>query len=200
MQHARDVAALLEVKYPDLTWHLYRRGMDTNYTTFEIKKRSGGTREIRAPISALKILQEKLCYILQLIYRVRRPVHGFAIGRSIVSNASPHVGKSFVLSVDIEDFFPSINFGRVRGMFMAAPYDVPERAATVLAQLCCYDNQLPQGAPTSPVVSNMVCGKLDSELHRLARRNRCVYTRYADDLTFSPWNPDVTRFPRALVD
>ena len=83
---------------------------------------------------------------------------------------------------------------------MATPYDVPERAATVLAHMCCFENELPQGAPTSPIVSNMVCGKLDSELHRLARRNRCVYTRYADDLSFSPWNPSIGRFPSALAE
>ncbi len=196
---ARDVARLLEVSYPDLTWHLYRRGMSTNYRSFEIQKRAGGSRRIAAPISPLKILQAKLAHVLQLVYRVRRPVHGFALGRSIVSNAKHHVGKSFVLNVDLERFFPSINFGRVRGMLMATPYNVPERAATVLAHMCCFENELPQGAPTSPVVSNMVCGKLDSELHRLARRNRCVYTRYADDLSFSPWNPSVSRFPSALA-
>lgn len=196
---ARDVAGLLEVSYPDLTWHLYRRGMSANYRSFNIQKRAGGSRRISAPISPLKILQAKLAHVLQLVYKVRRPVHGFALGRSIVSNAKHHVGKSFVLNVDLECFFQSINFGRVRGMLMATPYNVPERAATVLAHMCCFENELPQGAPTSPVVSNMVCGKLDSELHRLARRNRCVYTRYADDLSFSPWNPSVSRFPSALA-
>ena len=196
----RDVAELLEVDYSDLTWHLYRRNMATNYTSFEIRKRSGGTRRISSPVSSLKILQQKLAYVLQLVYTVRKSVHGFAQGRSIVSNAHQHVGKSFVLNVDLEDFFPSINFGRVRGTFMATPYDIPEPAATVLAQMCCFDNELPQGAPTSPVVSNMICGKIDSELHRLARRNRCIYTRYADDLSFSPLNPSVRRFPRALAE
>jgi len=90
-----------------------------------------------------------------------------------------------VLNIDLSDFFPSINFGRVRGLFMHFPYNIPEGAATVLAQLCCHDNQLPQGAPTSPVVSNMICARLDSQLRLLAKENRCMFSRYADDLSFS---------------
>lgn len=79
---------------------------------------------------------------------------------------------------------------------MALPYHVPHEAATVLAQICCFKNQLPQGAPTSPVVSNMICSKLDSQLQALAKEHRCVYTRYADDITFST---SLKSFPRAVA-
>ena len=90
-----------------------------------------------------------------------------------------------LFGLDLKDFFPSINFGRVYGMFQARPYQLPQRVATILAQLCCYGNYIPQGAPTSPVISNMICSKLDGELQRFARIIRCNYTRYADDITFS---------------
>lgn len=185
LRTGRDVANILEVSYSDLTYYLYRKPMQSNYREFSITKRSGGLRTICAPISPIKILQKKLNYILQLIYTPKRCVHGFINNRSVLTNAQSHVRKTVLLNIDLSDFFPSINFGRVRGMFMARPYNVKVGAATVLAQICCYDGCLPQGAPTSPVVSNMICGKLDSDLLRLSRRFRCTYTRYADDITFS---------------
>lgn len=90
-----------------------------------------------------------------------------------------------MLNVDLQDFFPTINFGRVRGLFMAKPFGATPRVATILAQICCHDNSLPQGAPTSPVISNLICFRMDAQLLRLAAEHRCVYTRYADDMTFS---------------
>lgn len=192
----QDVAHLLEVKYSDLVYLIYRKKPETNYTTFQIKKRSGGFRDICAPISTLKILQRKLNHVLQLIYEPRPCVHGFTRDRSIVTNAQTHIRKNHVLNLDIKDFFPSINFGRVRGMFLAKPYEVPEKPATVLAQICCFDNYIPQGAPTSPVISNMICSKLDGELQRLAQKFHCTYTRYADDITFSS---TTRKFPKILA-
>lgn len=196
MTQPRDVAELLEVGYDRLKYHLYIAPDARKYTAFSIPKSSGGQRAILAPISALKIIQRKLAHVLEAVYMVRAPVHGFVQGRSILTNARYHARKRYVLNVDIQDFFPSINFGRVRGMFMATPYNLQPPVATVLAQICCFDNQLPQGAPTSPIVSNMICAKLDSELRLLARDNRSFYTRYADDLTFST---TTRRFPGSLA-
>jgi len=147
-----------------------------------------------APVGPLKTLQRRLSQILNLAYRTKSPVHGFVLHKNIVTNAASHVRQRVVLNLDLEDFFPSLNFGRVRGMFMSPPYSVPAPAATALAQLCCHNNQLPQGAPTSPIISNMILARLDSELLALAMQNRSVYTRYADDLTFS------TSSPRGLND
>lgn len=194
LQSAGDVADLLEVPYWHLRYLLYRAGERYAYRTFHIRKRSGGLREIAAPAPSIGILQSKLNTVLQLVYSPKPSVHGFVKGRSILTNAARHARKRFVLNIDLEEFFPSINFGRVRGMFMAKPYQVGERAATWLARLCCHGNELPQGAPTSPMVSNMICARLDSELQRLARDHKCTYTRYADDLTFS------TTFPAFPVD
>ena len=181
----RSVARLLEVTYPTLVYHLFRVPEHRRYKEFWLRKRTGGLRRIESPQTHLKILQQKLSAVLALVYEPRRCVHGFVKGKSIVTNAERHTGKEWVLSVDLHDFFPSINFGRVRGLFMAKPYSLPDPAATVLARICCHDNRLPQGAPTSPVVSNMICAPLDRELMTLAATRNLHYTRYADDLTFS---------------
>jgi RNA-directed DNA polymerase len=134
--------------------------------------------------------------LLQLVYRSKTCVHGFLPDRNILTNAKVHVRKEHVLNVDMSDFFPSINFGRVRATFMARPYSRNADVSTVLAQICCFNNQLPQGAPTSPVVANMVCGRLDGDLQTLARHFNCAYTRYADDITFST---DMPEFPSDLA-
>jgi len=196
LKKREDIADLLEIPYNTLIFHLYRTLNIYKYKTFSIPKKSGGERKICAPITTLKILQRKLAYALKNVYRTKPSVHGFVDRRSIVTNATTHASKGCLLNIDIHDFFPSINFGRVRGMFMAKPYNLPEKVATTLAQICCYENQLPQGAPTSPIVSNMICAKMDSELQRIARRYRCTYTRYADDITISSAR---STFPNALA-
>ncbi len=191
-----DVADLLEISDSHLVHILFRSVSRRAYRFFSIPKKSGGTRLIAAPPPSLQILQSKLNYVFQEVYRRKRAAHGFVRSRSVLTNAIPHLGKRWVLNVDLMDFFPSINFGRVRGMFMGKPYQVGPSAASVLARICCNDNSLPQGAPTSPMVSNMVCARLDGELQRLARDHRCSYTRYADDITFSA---SQRRFPTALA-
>jgi RNA-directed DNA polymerase len=194
----QDVADLLEVDRAHLNYHLQISPRSTRYTTFEIPKRTGGTRKITTPVTALKIIQRKLNQVLQHVYYDRRrpSVHSFIPNHSILTNAKMHLGREWVLNLDLKDFFPSITFPRVIGMFKKKPYEIPPPAATVLAQICCFEDKLPQGAPTSPIVSNMICAKLDNELNRLARKNRCRYTRYVDDITFSTYNYD---FPPALA-
>lgn len=191
----RDLSQLLNIRYPRLIYHLYKVPDDDKYTIFNIPKRSGGVREIQAPISAIKIIQKKLNEVLLNVYKVKPSVFSYVRNRSIVDNALKHRRKRYVFNVDLEDFFPSINFGRVRGLFIGPPYNLPESVATVFAQICCFNNQLPQGAPTSSIVSNMICAKMDSELQDLAMNNRCYYTRYSDDITFSTSLPD---FPTSI--
>ena len=181
----RDVAKLLDYRYSALVYQLYKVPGDKKYESFEILKKSGGTRIITSPSLALKLIQRRLAEVLQNTYKPKPVVYGFVIGKNIVDNARHHKKKNWVLNIDLENFFPSINFGRVRGMFMGKPYNLPDSVATVLAQICCFKNELPQGAPTSPIVSNMICAKMDSELQDLAWNCRCFYTRYADDITFS---------------
>jgi RNA-directed DNA polymerase len=196
MRTSRDVAKLLEIPYQRLVYHIYQVPPEERYLTFEVKKRSGGIRIISAPATALKLIQKKLNQVLQCVYQPKPSVHGFISNKNIATNAKAHTKKRYVLNIDLKDFFSSINFGRVRGMFMALPYGLPPDVATVLSQICCHNNKLPQGAPSSPIISNMICAKLDSQLQRLAKKLRCTYTRYADDITFSTTLP---KFPKELA-
>lgn len=196
LETREDLADLLEVPYWILAYHLYRIAPTLQYKTFTIKKKSGGHREISAPTSSIKILQKKLVTVLYSVYRRKPCVNGFVSDRSILDNALAHRRRRWVLNVDLENFFPSIHFGRVQGLFMGRPYGRNREIATALAKLCCFEKRLPQGAPTSPIISNMICARMDGELIRLASELRCTYTRYADDLTFSTTRND---FPETLA-
>lgn len=189
LDSARDVADILEVPYPYLmkltSWQVDRYA----YSTFTIPKRSGGTRIISVPHPSIKILQGKVNEILKLVYEPRESTHGFALGRSVATNAKRHVRKRWILNLDLLDFFPSIHFVRIQGVLMSPPYSVGHAAATVLARICSEESEgvrrLPQGAPTSPIISNMICRRMDREMSELARNNNCTYSRYVDDITFS---------------
>jgi len=196
LEKVEDIANLLRVAHKNLVYHIYLTDSDRRYKSFTIPKKSGGVRQISTPITALKIIQRKLNQVLQAVYEIKPSVHGFVQGKNIVTNAKAHSGKRYILNLDLKDFFPSINFGRVRGLFMAVPYSLNAEVATVLAQICCYNNELPQGAPTSPIVTNMICAKMDSQFQRLAKLYKATYTRYADDITFSTTLP---KFPEALA-
>lgn len=185
MASREDVANLLEIPDRRLRYILYAKKPENQYTSFEISKKRGGTRTINAPSQPLKSLQRKLNYIFQLIYERKHCVHGFTENRNILTNARAHQGKKVILNIDLKDFFPSINFGRVRGMLIAKPYSLGEEAATVISQLACLNGLLPQGAPSSPVLTNMICRPLDNKLIRFAKANHITYSRYADDITFS---------------
>ena len=187
-----DVSGLLEVAHRDFNYWIYRTPENKRYTTFYIPKKNDEKRRIDSPTTNIKILQQKLNQVLQCIYATKPSVHGFAIGKNVRSNANAHLRKRWVFNIDLKDFFPSINFGRVRGLFMGKPYCLPQDVSTVLAHLCCFQGSLPQGTPTSPVISNMICARMDSQLQQLAKTNRSTYTRYADDITFSTTN---RRFP-----
>ncbi|MCB8980106.1 MAG: RNA-directed DNA polymerase [Ardenticatenaceae bacterium] len=164
--------------------YIYKIEPNRRYTIFSIPKHSKGERKISVPFKSLKFIQKKLSNILQTVYEPSIQTHGFIQERSILTNAKLHSRKKYVLNLDLKDFFPSINFGRVRGLFIHH-YNFSPAIATVLAQICCFDNQLPQGSPTSPIISNMICSRMDNELAKLAKRYNCIYSRYADDLTFS---------------
>lgn len=178
-----DVAKLLDTSPAQLRFLLYARSESQRYTEFTLAKRRGGTRTILAPREDLKSLQCRLAEQLALAYSPRKVVYAFVKDRSIVHNAEQHLCHRHVLNVDFTDFFPSINFGRVRGLFIHL--NASPAAATILAQICCHKGTLPQGAPTSPTISNMICLRMDRELLFLAKKYHCRYTRYADDLTFS---------------
>ena len=191
----KELATLLGVSEDQLRWHSVRSNPTQRYREFVIPKKSGGVRKILAPSPGLKLLQRKINDVLQDVYQPRGAAFGFIKNRDIKKNAQRHVGNRWVFNIDLEDFFPSINFGRVRGLFINKPYEIPTSVATTLAQICCHNNQLPQGAPTSPVLSNMICRRMDNQLTSLARKHHSSYSRYADDITFSSRWPV---FPEAI--
>lgn len=159
----------------------------TMYHHFEIAKGRGKTRTISAPDPTLKYIQRRIARLLDQIYSPRDPVHGFVINRSVKTNAEAHLHRRFVLNIDLKDFFPSITERRIYGMLWAIGLD--QRVAEILARLCCNNGHLPQGAPSSPVLSNMICFRMDKRLLVFAKTARCIYTRYADDITFSSYQP-----------
>lgn len=171
----------------------YRERM---YEPFTLLTTSGKVRLITAPQPRLKHLQRRIAALLDQLYRPRHPVHGFVAQRSIKTNALTHLHRRYVLNLDLKDFFPTITENRVSGVLRALGID--ERVAGIVARICCYQGTLPQGAPTSPVLSNMVCFRLDKVLMLIARDARSLYTRYADDLTFSSYQPPVPLFETAL--
>ncbi len=197
LETPRDVAKLLDVPYNRLTYHISTLPENKRYKDFLVPKKSGQSRTISAPCTPLKILQRKLSQVLYSVYEPKSSVHGFVPNRSILTNAKRHVHKRYVLNIDLKDFFHSIHFGRVQGIFMKPPYNLPKEVAVVLAKICCYSGRLPQGAPTSPIVSNMICARMDSELRKLTTEFKCTsYTRYADDITFST---TLSNFPVELA-
>jgi RNA-directed DNA polymerase len=153
------------------------------YREFELPKRSGGVRRIAAPEDELKQFQRRILRRLLARLRVHRAVTGFQRGQSFVTNARLHEGRAVVISLDIKDFFPSISARRVQRYFRAIGWN--RKAARALNQIVTWQGRLPQGAPTSPRLSNLVNFRMDSRLARLAQSYDAIYTRYADDITIS---------------
>src|SRR6267142_2570826 len=186
-----DVAQLLEFAPKALSYILYKQSEAKKYKTFQIPKRTGGQRTIKAPVNALKLAQRRLSDLLQDCVeeinaskgREDRAAHGFKRKRSIITNARQHRHRRYVFNLDLEDFFPSINFGRVRGFLIKnRDFELHEKVATIIAQIACHDNSLPQGSPCSPVISNLIGHMLDIHLAKLAFDTGCSYSRYADDI------------------
>ncbi|WP_415715485.1 reverse transcriptase domain-containing protein [Maridesulfovibrio sp.] len=180
-----ELAAALDEPYKRFCYFVYAKDPNSQYVSFNISKIRGKTRPIDAPNTPLKNIQKKLNLILSHIYKPNHCAHAYLRKKSIVTNAQPHLRSNTLIKIDLNDFFGSINFGRVMHLFMAKPFYFPQDVAVAIARIACKDNKLPQGGPASPVISNMICLKLDAQINRMAKMNRCVYTRYADDITIS---------------
>lgn len=198
-----DVAKALGVTVPQLRWLCFHSeaAESSHYIHFSIPKRNGGERRIAAPKKKLKAAQRWVLENVLAKVPLEAPAHGFVPGRSTVTNAKLHVGRGQVVNLDLKDFFPTITFKRVRGVFTSLGYS--PAAATVLALICTeapraqvsYDGKpvfvaagpraLPQGACTSPALSNLVSRRMDRRLSKRLLKKGWTYTRYADDLTFS---------------
>lgn len=195
-----DLAYLLGYKPKALSYILYVKTESSKYTSFVVPKRTGGNRNIDAPTDDLKLVQKRLAILLQNcideVHVLRgtsddsdnadQIVHGFRRRRSIATNALRHRHRRHVFNVDLADFFPACNFGRVRGILIKDKnFALHPDVATVIAHAACFKGSLPQGSPCSPCISNLIAHPFDIRLIQLARKTGCVYSRYADDLTFS---------------
>lgn len=195
----RELAQILgleDVNGADLL-ELALNSESNNYATWHISKKGGrGFRRISSPKPRLKMVQRALTSSLADLYEASPHAHGFIVNKSITTNAAPHVGQRWVFNIDIEDFFPTVTAHRIEGMLKKPPYELHPNIAEVITRLCTYQGCLPAGAPSSPLLSNMICRSLDKRLAQIARDFQCVYTRYADDLTFSS---SLLEFPREIA-
>jgi retron-type reverse transcriptase len=198
-----ELASALSISVPRLRWLAFHAEVAarTHYVSFDIKKKSGGMRTLSSPHVALATTQKWILREILDRLPTEPAAHGFVSGRNIVSNAMPHVGKDVVLNMDLENFFPSISFERVRALFIRIGYspsvstilgllctECPRRRATFKGQtymVATGPRGLPQGACTSPALSNQVVRRLDRRLQGIANRMDLSYTRYADDVTYS---------------
>jgi retron-type reverse transcriptase len=203
VHNGAELAVAMGIPLGELRFLCYARRVSTvnHYQRFHIPKKSGGLRLISAPMPRLKRAQ--LWVLREVLEKVpvHEAAHGFHRGRSILSNAAPHVGADVVVNMDLQDFFPTVSYRRIRGLFRKPGYS--EHVATCFALLCSEpdvdavvldertyyvargERFLPQGAPTSPAITNLLCRRLDARLTKVAGQLGFHYTRYADDLTFS---------------
>ncbi len=188
MSSVADMVQFLSIRLKELDQIL----INPTYHTFEIPKKSGGVRTITAPNDPLKKVQQKILKQLEEIYQKPSSVYGFVAmdkletyACPIVANAANHVNKNFVLTVDIQHFFESIKTKEVFQLFTSMPFHFPEKTALILTRISTYNGCLPTGSPTSPMLSNFIMQDIDKQIEVYAHENGCVYTRYADDLTFS---------------
>ena len=198
-----ELLTSMNIPITTLRYLLYQRQVSktTHYHSFEIAKKSGGKRKITAPKKGLKKLQNWLLSTVLNQIEIGEFAHGFVKERSIVTNAQPHITQDIVINIDLKDFFPSIDYTRVKGLFQKLGYS--EQLSIVFALIATYSETekieidgesfyvsrgnrlLPQGSPASPAISNMITYKLDKRLSSLAKTLNFNYSRYADDLTFS---------------
>lgn len=169
-----------------LNYHAYSKNNPKRYIQFQIpKKKKGEFRTITAPNAGLKCIQRCINAILLERFEANPAANGFVPGKSIVDNARVHLGQKYIYNIDLKDFFPSVTIGRVFACLQLSPFSFDKQTASLIADLCCHEGVLPQGAPTSPTLTNIVCSRLDWRLSKLARRYGLRYSRYADDITFS---------------
>lgn len=190
-----------KIEIKKLTYYANAEICKKRYKKFIIKKKSGANREISAPVGALKTIQKCLKLIFECIYEPSSHATGFILNKSIVDNAKCHISKHYVYNIDLKDFFPSIHLHRIKACLHNEPFSLSNKKGTdqealafLIGKLCTHPiktadgkivDALPQGAPTSPIISNIIAQRLDRRLGGLSKKEGVSYTRYADDITFS---------------
>ncbi len=200
----KDLAALLQIEYKTLRYLTYHRDVVTfdNYYRFDIPKKSGGTRHIAAPKTQLKTAQRNILEKILEKIEVSNAAHGFIKSKSVITGAKIHkTSPDLLINIDLENFFPTITFERVRGLYQCLGYS--GYISSLLAMICTYcermpieikgetkyvktsERILPQGSPASPMITNIICQRMDKRINGLCKKLGFTYTRYADDMSFS---------------
>ena len=203
MQSLPELASFWDVAPFQLSYYAFHADKNQEYETFLVPRRNGRNRQIEKPSRTLKFLQRLIHESLSRIYGPHPAVHGFVAKKSIVTNAQGHLGRRYVLNIDLADFFPSITQKRIYGRLISEPYSLNPIVANIVASLATNAySQLPQGSPSSPVIANMIAAELDTKIAKLCGPLGCWYTRYADDITISTsrneMSPHIARYPNAL--
>jgi len=213
---AEDLAKAMTISIGELRFLSYSRKNSkiSHYKRFQMAKKSGGYRLISAPMPKLKKAQHWILESVLNSVPVHPNAHGCVLGKSIKTNAIPHVGKAIVINQDFKNFFPSVTYARIKGVFLSLGYS--NQVATIFSLLCSEpkildisllgenyyaqrgERFLPQGAPTSPAITNILCKKLDFRLSGLANKYGFTYTRYVDDITFSGTHDSYTNITKLL--
>ncbi|MEP5339360.1 MAG: reverse transcriptase family protein [Algibacter sp.] len=216
LHNAEDIASAMKISIGELRFLSFSRKNSkiSHYKRFQMAKKSGGYRLISAPMPKLKKAQHWILEELLNKVSVHSNAHGCVLGKSIKTNATPHIGKDVVINQDFKNFFPSITYNRIKGVFMSLGYS--NQVATILSLLCSEpkildvsllgedyyaqrgERFLPQGAPCSPAITNILCRKLDYRLSGLAKKYGFEYTRYVDDITFSGNNSNFSKITPLL--
>ena len=181
---------LIRIPVSDLQ-HLASNG---KYRTFTVAKKDGGERLIETPEFQLKKVLDHINRFLSACYYFQRtpPAYGFVVNgkndrdrRNIVTNARRHLKKTYLLNIDLKNFFHTVSAVMIQDIYLQPPFRFEHELALLLTQLTTHNNRLPMGSPTSPVLSNFACRQFDHTLLHYAKANKCYFTRYADDLSFS---------------
>ena len=189
-QSLAQLASILDLP----KWHIEKLAENPHYHTFELPKKDGSFRLIEDPEESLKDFLQRLNYQLQIVYAFNktRAAYGFVRSlpdetepRNILNNAKRHLNKTWMLNADFEDFFHDVSTTHIRNVFSNPPFEFNDEAVELLTKLTSYKERLPMGSPTSPVLSNFATRGLDHDLTEMADNKQWVYTRFADDLTFS---------------
>lgn len=190
LHHVSDLCRLLKTDKRKLLLMAKR----PRYKSFSVPKRDGGERHIDTPSPQLKKLQTQLNRYLQAVYFFEKSsaAYGFILGvrndqdrRNVVTNAKKHLGRPYMLNIDLKDFFHAVQQSKIVELFEGPPFTFTGDLPDILARLTTFNGRLPMGAPTSPVLSNFACQSLDVKLVRMAKEKRWMYTRFADDMSFS---------------
>ncbi|MFY1049490.1 reverse transcriptase domain-containing protein [Apilactobacillus sp. 1-1-2] len=190
LKTVEDLSIYLGVSVGLINFVVYVEGVDSFYEEFSLPKKSGGDRVISCPKGPLKKLQKRLQEKLSHEYNDRygsfNVSQAFIKKRNIMSNAKVHRNKKFILNLDIEDFFDEFNFGRVYGYLQKSnDFKMNKQLSVILSKIFTYKNKLPQGSPSSPVLTNFIFRIVDFKILKLSKKYKLDYTRYADDMTFS---------------